>query len=177
MRHLSDCPPHPDVTSHCHGDSPLSGLSHRGWDTAGWKDAATTSWSRDGRVRPQGGFRGPKGFLHSAPEGCTSLPEQGPRQLRHHPCTAHSPAEMPAVSHGVGAGGAELGAYPRGVLGVDGVWRGHAGPTHDRGAAAQCPQVCIPSPLPPPRWVQAALPWVQSKTSCVLWELWGKETP
>lgn len=29
--------------------------------------------------------------------------------------------------NGVGAGGAELGAHPRGVLGADGVWRGPAG--------------------------------------------------
>lgn len=37
VSHLSDCPPHPDVTSHCRGDSPQSGHSHRSWDTAGWK--------------------------------------------------------------------------------------------------------------------------------------------
>lgn len=52
----------------------MSGLSHRSWDTAGWKDAAAISWTRDGRVRPQGGFRGPKGSLHSAPEGMHSSP-------------------------------------------------------------------------------------------------------
>lgn len=89
-------------------------------------------------MSPQGGFRGPTGFLHFAPEGMpfSPFPEQGPRQLRHHPRKAHSPAEMPTVSHGVGAGGAELGAHPRGVVGVDGVWRGHAGPADDRGGCS-----------------------------------------
>lgn len=56
-----------------------------------------------------------------------------------------SSSRDPAVSHGVGAGGAELGAHPRGVQGGDGVWRGHAGPAHDGGAAAQRAQVCIPA--------------------------------